>query len=166
MNYKASLDNTAKVITIGVTILFAVIIGGQYRITKELGDMVPIYTSVALLLIYGISYAFSPINYRLTAQELIVHRFLTNATIDRQTIKSVDLIDRSQLNWSVRTFGVGGLFGYYGKFFNSKLGNMTWYATRKDKTVLITTMNNKKIIITPDKAEEFVAEFNQSLGNT
>ena len=57
-------------------------------------------------------------------------------------------------------FGVGGLFGYYGNFVNSTLGSMTWYATRRDKAVLITTLENKKIIVTPDSPEEFVASFN------
>lgn len=37
---------------------------------------------------------------------------------------------------------------------------MTWYATRKDKTVLVQIINNKKIILTPDELEKFVANFN------
>ena len=37
---------------------------------------------------------------------------------------------------------------------------MTWYATRQDRTVLVETVDGKKIIITPDEAEKFVADFN------
>jgi hypothetical protein len=33
---------------------------------------------------------------------------------------------------------------------------MTWYATRRDKAVLIVTKQQKKYIITPDQAQEFV----------
>jgi hypothetical protein len=80
--------------------------------------------------------------------------------IDRNQIKSVELLDKEQLAWVFRTFGVGGLFGYYGKFANTKLGSMTWYATRRNKTVLIETLDNKKIILTPDEPEKFVAHLN------
>lgn len=76
---------------------------------------------------------------------------------------SAEVLEKDALYWSIRTFGVGGLFGYFGKFANAKLGNMTWYATRRDKTVLIKTAGNKKIILTPDDPNQFVADFNASL---
>jgi hypothetical protein len=68
-------------------------------------------------------------------------------------------LDKEKIGWAIRTFGVGGLFGYYGKFANTKLGSMTWYATRKDRAILVRTIDNKKIILTPDEPEKFVADF-------
>jgi hypothetical protein len=159
MTYKTSLDNLAKGITIGVTILFAIIIVGQYSIIKDAGRAVPIYTTVALLLIYFIAFAFRPINYNLTNDKLIIHRLFMDVKIDRANIKSVELIDKEKIGWSLRTFGVGGLFGYFGNFANIKMGRMTWYATRKDRTVMVLTSNNKKIILTPDDPAKFVADF-------
>ena len=159
MIYKTSLDKLAKAVTIGVTILFAVIIVGQFSIIKITGRTIPIYTTVALLLIYFIAFAFSPIHYQLSADKLIIHRFFKDVIIDRTQIKTVELLDKEKIGWAIRTFGVGGLFGYYGKIANAKLGSMTWYATRKDRTVLVSTMNNKKIILTPDEPEKFVANF-------
>ena len=70
---------------------------------------------------------------------------------------NVELLDKERLNGSIRTFGVGGLFGYWGRFANSKIGVMTWYATRRDNAVLITKFNNKKIVLTPDEPELFVS---------
>jgi hypothetical protein len=157
MTYKTSLDNLAKGITIGVTILFVAILIGQFSIIKDTGWAVPIITTVTLFLIYFISFAFSPINYEVSAQHLSIHRLLIDVNIDRNQIKSVELLDKEKLGWVFRTFGVGGLFGYYGKFANTKLGSMTWYATRRNKTVLIVTLDNKKIILTPDEPEKFVA---------
>ena len=157
MTYKTSLDNLAKGITIGVTILFVAILIGQFSIIKDTGWAVPIITTVTLFLIYFISFAFSPINYEVSAQDLTIHRLFIDVNIDRSQIKSVELLDKEKLGWVFRTFGVGGLFGYYGKFANTKFGSMTWYATRRDKTVLVETMNNKKIILTPDEPEKFVA---------
>jgi hypothetical protein len=160
MTYKTSLDNLAKGITIGVTLLFVGILIGQFSIIKDTGWAVPIITTVTLFLIYFISFAFSPINYEVTAQNLTIHRLLIDVQIDRHQIKNVELLDKEQLEWVFRTFGVGGLFGYYGKFANTKLGSMTWYATRRNKTVLIETLDNKKIILTPDEPEKFIAHLN------
>lgn len=160
MTYKTSLDNLAKGITIGVTILFAIIIVGQFSIIKDEGRTVPIYTAVASLLIYFISFAFRPISYILTKDKLIVHRPFKDVRIDRVNIRSVELLDKEQLGWNIRIFGVGGLFGYFGKFANRKFGSMTWYATRRDRTVLLVTIDNRKIVLTPNDPGKFVADFN------
>ena len=37
---------------------------------------------------------------------------------------------------------------------------MTWYATRRNKAVLVTTISDKKIVLTPDEPEQFVGAFN------
>jgi hypothetical protein len=162
MTYKTSLDKLAKGITIGVTILFAIIIIGQSYIIKDAGRAIPLYTTVALLLIYFTAFAFRPINYNLTTDKLIIHRLFADVKIDRNQIKSVELLARDKISWAIRTFGVGGLFGYYGKFANTKLGSMTWYATRRDRTVLVRTVDNKKIILTPNEPDQFVADYNNA----
>jgi hypothetical protein len=95
-----------------------------------------------------------------TDDELIVHRPLVNVYIKRSDIRSVELIDKKRIKGSFRIFGVGGLFGYFGGFSNFSIGRMTWYVTRRDKPVLVTTINGKKIIVTPDESDKFVAEFN------
>jgi len=158
MTYKTSLDKTAVIITIAVTILFAVIIGGQYSIIKDSGRAVPIYTTTACILIYLLAFAFRPINYVVTEEEIIIRRPLLNAHIKRADIESAELIDKSKIRGSIRTFGVGGLFGYYGSFANFSLGRMTWYATRRDKPVLIKTTDGRKIILTPNDPDKFVIE--------
>jgi hypothetical protein len=160
MTYKTSLDKTAITITISVTILFAVIIGGQYSIIKDAGRAIPMYTTAACLLIYFIAFAFRPINYVVTKEEIVVRRPILNVHIKRADIKSAELIERNKITGSIRTFGVGGLFGYYGNFANFSLGRMTWYATRKDKPVLVKTINDKKIIFTPNDPDKFVSEIN------
>jgi hypothetical protein len=156
MTYKASLDKTAIAITIAVTILFAVIIGGQYPIIKDAERAVPIYTTTACLLIYFLAFAFRPINYVVTEDEIIVRRPLLNVHMKRVDIKSVELIDKNKIRGSIRIFGVGGLFGYYGRFANLSLGRMTWYATRRDKPVLVKTIDDKKIIFTPNDPDKFL----------
>lgn len=160
MTYKTSLDKTAIIITIGVTLLFAVIIGGQYSIIKDAGNDMPFYTTVGLLLIYTLAFAFRPIDYLITADEIIIRRPLTNIHIRRDQLESIEPIGKKAMNGAIRTFGVGGLFGYYGGFANTSIGRMTWYATRKDTAVLLRTRNNKKIILTPDEPQQFINHLN------
>lgn len=163
MTFKASLDNLAIGITLGVIILFAGIIFGQFWFITDNGYSGLLYTSAALILIILISYAFSPLGYKILNNELIINRPFTNVKIDRSNIQSVEIIDHEQLRWSIRTFGVGGLFGYYGKFANTSLGSMTWYVTRRDKIVLLKTNDNKNIILSPDDPEMFVEEYMKSV---
>ena len=58
MTYKASLDRTAIIVTIVVSVLFSVIIGGQYAFIKDAGRSVPIYTTTACLIIYFLAFSF------------------------------------------------------------------------------------------------------------
>ena len=160
MKYKASLDNLAKGITIGVTLLFLIIIIGQFALVDDLDNAFPIYVSAGLILIYFLVFSFRPIHYSITTNGVKIHRLFTDVNIERNKIKSVELLTKDQIEGTVRTFGVGGLFGYYGKFANSNLGSMTWYATRQDLMVLIRTNDHKKIILTPDEPAKFVADFN------
>ena len=161
MTYKTSLDNLAKVVTIVTTILFAAIIVGQFSLIKDEGRSVPIFTTIILLLIYFGTFSFRPISYKLTDDKLIIHRPLSDIKIIRAEIQNVEQLDKGKLSWAFRVFGVGGLFGYWGKFSNTKLGSMTWYATRRNNAVLVTTIYNKKIILTPNEPEKFVIEFNE-----
>ena len=161
MTYKTSLDNLAKVITIIITILFAGIIVGQFSLIKDEGKSVPTFTTILLSLIYFGTFSFRPISYKLTDDKLIIHRPLFDIKIKRTEIKNVEQLDKEKLSWAMRIFGVGGLFGYSGKFINTKLGSMTWYATRRNNAVLVTTIYNKKIVLTPNEPEKFVTEFNR-----
>lgn len=160
MIYKTSLDKIAKVVTIAATLFFVIpitlslitIIRGEER-------LIPNLIIIGLLLIYFGVFVFRPINYQLTDQHLIIHRMSGDVKIERSQINSLQLLAREKLKGTIRTFGVGGLFGYYGKFTNSTIGRMTWYATRMDKAILIETIANKKIIITPDEPEKMIADY-------
>ena len=108
MTYSTSLDNIAKAITNGVTILFSVIIIALFPVLPEAG-WAPILTTGGFLLIYGIAYAFLPISYILTNEQLIIHRLIAVVKIDRRQVKCVTLLNNHKFSWSIRVFVVGGL---------------------------------------------------------
>ena len=158
MIFKTSLDRLAKAVTITISILFAVVVAGQVYLYCSYEQLSAFFTVIPLLAIYFTTFSFRPIDYNITSDKLVIHRAIKDVIIKREDIRSVQPIHKNQMKWTIRTFGVGGLFGYYGEFVNSNFGNMTWYATRRDKTVLIETIDDKKLIVTPDQPEAFIKE--------
>lgn len=152
MNFQASLDNTAKTITVLVTLLFLGIIG--YGIAEASSSKSVLFTSAFLALVYVICWLLRPLRYSVTETELLIERPLGNIRIKKEAITNISILQESNIGGAVRTFGVGGLFGYYGKYYNSAFGSMNWYVTRSDKPVLITTAKSK-ILVSPDEPERF-----------
>jgi hypothetical protein len=149
MKYKASLDKTAIIITNLITLLFGALIFYNF--------ILPL--AILLLVIYLICMLLKPLSYEITEDKLIIRRLIKSVRVNRSDIESLELKDKSDLAGTIRTFGVGGLFGWYGKFANSQFGDMNWYVTRRDKPVLIIKKDSKKILISPDEAEAFVKEY-------
>lgn len=161
MTFQASLDKLAKGISVAITVLFAIIICLPFFLpnNNEEGIAVAVYTSVILVVIYLVTLGYRPIHYAVTTDELIVHRWFKDVIIEKANIQSIEAIDRKKIKGSLRVFGVGGLFGYFGKFTNDTIGSMTWYATRRDNIILVITTDNEKTILTPDEPDLFLAEF-------
>jgi hypothetical protein len=152
MKYKASLDKTAIIITILVSLLFGALIIFNF--------ILPL--AILLLIVYLICWHLKPLNYEIKAEEIIIRRLIKSVHINRADIENLTLIDKDKLSGTIRTFGVGGLFGWYGKFSNNELGDMSWYLTRRDKPILIISKTGKKILISPDDAEAFSKEYNKT----
>ena len=65
-------------------------------------------------------------------------------------ITEARILNSNEMSGLIRTFGNGGLFGYYGKFYNTKLKHLTLYTTQRKNRILIETSQSKKIVISPD----------------
>lgn len=155
--FTTSLDKSNKVTTTAVLALITVIVGfSLYKIGQTDQEILTI-TIIPIIVICIIAYVFRPNNYAVSDDKLLIHRMIKDVEIKRNNIKSVEMIDESKVKNSIRTFGSGGFFGSYGKFWNSTLGSMTWYITRRENFVLVTTNDEKKILLTPDEPEAFVA---------
>lgn len=59
-----------------------------------------------------------------------------------------------KIGFNIRTFGVGGLFGYFG-YFN---GNDVWYVTNIRKKIKIIMKSGKIYMISPENPDEFISE--------
>ena len=156
MEFKASIDTTAKIITTAIAILFFGLLGIGIVKHNEAWSIIGA-TSIPLLTLIG-CWFYHPISFILTASSLIIRRPIGNLTVDRKNISTMAIPDKGYIS-GLRTFGVGGVFGYFGKFYNPTIGHMTWYTTKRDNVILVTFNSGKKIVISPDDAAGFVIVF-------
>jgi len=154
MDYKASKDMTVQIITICVVVLFAFL---GYKSVMGLihanGNITPILIHSSSLVLFAgtffLCFLLAPQKYSVDDDYLIIHRPLSDIRISLDSIIEIRKVDKSELKGMIRTFGVGGLFGNYGKFYTNDLGNITMYGTQNKNYILIRT-EGEKILITPD----------------
>jgi Bacterial PH domain len=159
MKFTASLDGLAKGITISSIVIFIFTISFPYFIQKpsEMGVEAILIPLLLIIIFFGI-FVFRPISYLITDQDIIIHRPWKDVKISRKDIQGVDILDKDFHKNALRTFGVGGFWGYFGTFSHSSLGDMAWYVTRRDKLVLLKISGNKNVVLSPDEQELFVQE--------
>lgn len=155
MKYSASYDSGVKIITtLTILLLTSIAIKLIYDMMHIKEDMISILTlGFAIIVMAGIiiaCYIYSPQYYTLNANDLQIKRIINNRTIPFSEISEIRLLEKEELRGIIRVFGVGGLFGYFGKFRSSKLGTMNFYATQSNNKILIVLKAGEKIVITPD----------------
>ncbi len=155
MEYKATLDLKSKIITGLVGALFLAITVYNFRLIDfNTGDptqtTILVSTTVLIISIFIFCYLYRPLGYIVDSNRVIVKRPIKDLTIDLSNIKDAFIPTKESMKWTIRTFGNGGLFGYFGSFRNGTYGGMTWYATKTSNYLIIVTKDNDKIVLTPD----------------
>jgi len=153
--YAASLDATAKALTIVSTVfstigafvcIRALRIAGKDLLTKV------IYSGVLIMLIgvFVVSYLYHPSKYILGNFDIAISRPVGDITIHVPDILEIRAIKETELEGTIRVFGDGGLLGYFGHYHSPSLGDMQWYATNKNNLLIIRTRQGDAIVISPD----------------
>ena len=160
MKFTASLDGLAKGITLGVNLLFLFITVSPFIFLQPVDRGLEVILIPIFLFVISVgAFIFRPISYTITDQEVIVNRLWKSVIINRKDIQNVEILDKDFSKRTVRTFGVGGMWGYFGKFIHDIVGAMTWYVTRRDKMVLLRLIDGKRLVLSPDDLEGFVNNF-------
>jgi hypothetical protein len=124
-------------------------------VDKLLPPLMLLVAGLVLLTAY-ITKALAPKGYDLNDVELRIDRGLRPITIPVREITEVSRLEDGLLRRSLRLMGASGYYGYYGLFWNSKLGRFRAYATRFTGLVAVRTAKTL-YVITPDDTEDFVA---------
>jgi hypothetical protein len=144
-SFTVSYDSAAKTISTAVCVMFVVL--GLVTASVAVG-----FVFAAML---AVSFAWSPTGYSIGDGFLSVHRIVGNLKIPLASIREVRIASREDLEGSLRIFGSGGLFGYYGVFRSPKLGKSTWCVTRHSHAVIVVTSAGN-FVLSPDDVDGFI----------
>jgi hypothetical protein len=148
--FKMSLDQISYILTGLVIALAGYFLYKGFYLHKHSNEMAFYILSVLVVA----AYLLQPIS--VDNDRVNINRKVLTETISYREIKTVRLLQDSELLAAIRFFGNGGLFGYTGFYYNKRLGVTRWYCTQRKNYVLIEKTNKKKIIITPDDPEGFL----------
>ncbi len=112
------------------------------------------YSIICVIVIF-LCYLYSTQVIILNEDFLLIKRLINDKKISITEIEDIQILENKTINSSIRLFGSGGLFGYFGYFKNPKLGKYMLFATRNNNFVLVKTADHK-YVITPDKPELLV----------
>ena len=147
----ANMDGTTKTITI-IASLFLIL----FPISSFFFEPPkPVISISSFVLMYGavfIAYGFIPKRIAVSNDQILVKNLFGSVLININEIETIDKIEKTGLY--LRTFGVGGLFGYFG-YFN---GGEIWYVTNPHKKVKMILKSGKTYLISPENPDDFVKE--------
>ncbi len=166
MKIKASYDRMVWVIT-GLTVLLLLTLIGfsLYEVLFGYGQrgsvLMHVLILISLLATLILTYGFAPSSYSVIDDSIVIHRKLFGEKrIPLSDVSAIRSVSKGEMKGSMRTFGVGGLFGFFGHFRSRDLGAYRMYGSRWSNFVLIELKNGKKILITPDEISAVIEKWN------
>ena len=112
-------------------------------------------SSTLALIVTLISFAYSPRGYAVADRSIIVRRMAGQVRIPLDEVRELRRSTDDDLRGCIRLRGSGGLFGYYGLFRSSKLGEFTEYVTNRSNSVVLIT-GSKTVLFSPDDVDGFL----------
>ena len=164
---RAPYDTITKIIT--VTVWIGLIALLMFTVHLMITHKVPIETftiatSLLLIVTLGIlvgAYLFSPRGYELTLDGLVIRRVVKSFKIPYNNIIEVK---RIEWTWKgIRWWASGGLYGFYGLFWRSGIGNVWMYVRDRSKMILIRTADGTQYAISPENPDEFLRKLEEIL---
>lgn len=148
--YSTSWDNLVKGVTTGVFALMVTLIVILGLVSNSLlftAALITLFGSVLLVI-----FLWAPRGYELHDNLVVVRRLIGDAKIAFAQAAS-----RWKWTWwGLRLFGSGGMYGYYGIFMFKGVGTVRMHATNRHKLVLVTDVNGRKYLLSPDEPERFI----------
>jgi hypothetical protein len=110
--------------------------------------------SLVILAIFLFAAAFAVRGYSVLDGKVLIHHLGWSTKYELAELSSAEVVPGATMG-SVRTFGIGGLFSFAGRFHNEILGSYRSFATNEHNTVVL-DFAGKKVVVTPDEPQEFV----------
>lgn len=145
VSFTASFDRTTKIISavIALSLLIPIFLLHSFLI------------GAIAFLVLALAYAYSARGYVVSGKALTVKRLIGNISFPLDEISEVRQATSADLDGCIKLWGSCGLFGYYGLFRTSRLGNCWSYMTDREKAVVVVA--GKTTLFSPDDTEGFLA---------
>ncbi|MET6997458.1 PH domain-containing protein [Chitinophaga defluvii] len=156
MRFNTRNDLPCTLIT-NIIILVSLLLLG-FGIYDRAGGGKAAFVSLAILIpLIFVTWGLHPQFYEVTRAAIRIKRPFKSIYIPLDEVTLVKPLEKGETGVLLRSFGVGGLFGYFGLFTSSKLGGLELWCTNTTDLVLI-QYGKKKVVISPEEPGRFVAE--------
>lgn len=129
-------------------------------LTAWTGDLVWLFLSLPFTLVLFVASRYAPTGYRLARDGLHIERRAGPVVIPYRTIRGADRMVRPVIG--VSAFASRGLFGWFGHFWNPRLGVYRLYLANRQHVVWLAT-NWGWVGISPDRPDEFLERLRSRL---
>ena len=157
--FDAPQDRFVQTATVLIIITFVALFLIFAAVDNTAGLISVVVVGLPLL---GLCYLFAPHGYGIDESGIHIRRKVGSVRIPVSQIQSVRYDPSACSLWGGRTFGVSGLFGYFGRFYTGHLGHHIRYATDRRRAVVIEA--DETYVISPDDPELFVRLAQARLG--
>lgn len=163
MEFTLSRDKFSVIIT---TLLIAFSLGGSVAINftefamDKHAHLALLLSSVFIFLLLVFFYLSRPLKYKIENNSIVICRLLVNKIILKDEIKTVRIPNPKELDWPIRIFGNGGIFGYTGRYYTKHMGSMIWFCSRRNNYIIIERKNKIPVVISPDEQKAFLNAWN------
>jgi hypothetical protein len=162
MRFSALWDRQLRITTTIVTLILLGVGIGELVLGAVLsrGSLDLLYPFlIAPIIMVGVvatSWGLAPRGFLLDSAALIVERALRPIRIPLDAVRAVSALPQG-MGVALRVGGNSGLFGYYGRFWSSRLGSFRLYATRRTDLVRVET-NDDLFVLSPAEPDRFLKE--------
>jgi len=160
--FAAPWSLAVKIITaITLALLLGTSLFGLWALPESTPDLARLLMIGLPPMIVLTTLPFAVRGYVIVDRELRIERVGWQNRIPLADVVTVTA-DPQAMRWSIRLFGSGGLFGFFGWFRNRKLGTYRAYGT-DPKNSAVLKLKSRTIVVTPHDPARFVAELQPHL---
>ncbi len=141
-------------LTIGITAFSLLILGGvSLLVLTFVPQRFSLPAALFLLTVVLITYGFSPRGFSLGPDGLHIHRPFGPHLLAFNRVRSARRAQPGEL-CGLRTFGSGGMFGFFGWFWSRKMGHYRAYVTHRQDMVLVEA--ERPYLLSPERPDDFL----------
>ncbi len=163
--FKAPMDRANKLLTfflgyvvlIGIPVVISVTLRQEGRLSAATGVI------VAFIILIAFIHSFRITGFKVTSTSIVITRLIKDTYILISEIQSIERDPSPMRNFTLRLFGMSGIYGSQGIFWNKELGVFRAYVMSANNVIDLQLKNGKHVFISPHPKDEFIKILNEKL---